>query len=227
MRAGQEIADKNITPFLRYLDMRSGEDLHFILPGWSFVEAGRGTSPSAIAKEWMYLDEHFIKACDVISSQTNWQYSGGTDLLLLTTRKLTHDTVKIDFSGAINIALHELKEKKIESPEVLLHRLIMFAKSYKGDYPLISLSIQEARVSFFEAVLNAIVGYLPKEAKERFDYAKQFAVKDVAKKERHKQVMIKIEHGKNISEDTYNDVANRKLTIKSSRGANDIGGSTG
>jgi hypothetical protein len=180
MRQGQEITDKSIVPSLKYFDLRSGQDLHFILPGWSFHEPGRGRE--SVDKEWVYSDEQFIRACDVIASETNWKYSGGTDLLLLTTRRDSKSHVVINFSGAINIALHVMKDRMlIESPEVLIERIIQFARSYKGVDPLLKLSLQEARVSLFEGVVNTLLSYISKDAKDRFDYAKQFVIRDVSK----------------------------------------------
>jgi hypothetical protein len=182
MREGQEITDKGIVPFLKYFHLRSGKDLHFILPGWVFQEAGRGTEPSTVGKTWVYSDKLFIQACNVISSETRWKYSGGTDLLLLTTRRAAKDNIILEFSGAINIALHVMKEKKlVESPEVLFERIIQFAESYKGPDPLLKLSLQEARVSLVEGVINAVLSYLSKDIKDRLEYAKQFLIQDVSK----------------------------------------------
>jgi hypothetical protein len=193
MREGQEITDKGIVPFLNYFDIRSGKALHFILPGWVHREAGRGTDHSSVGKEWIYSDSLFTKACEVIASETRWKYSGGTDLVLVTTRKAANINIVVDFSGAINIALHVMKEKKlVESTEVLFERLIRFAESYQGPDPLLKLSLQEARVSLVEGVINAVLSCLPKGMKERLEYSKQFLIQDISKETRSGKALIHI-----------------------------------
>jgi len=181
MRKGQEITDKLITPSLNYFNVRSGKNLHFIMPSWILQRAGRGTDPASVEK-WAYSDELFARSCQVIASETRWKYSGGTDLLLITTRRATKNDIVLEFSGAINIPLHVMINKKlVESPEVLFERLIRFAESYEGPDPLLHLSLQEARVSLFEGVINAILSYISKDMKDRLNYAKHFLIQDVSK----------------------------------------------
>ncbi|MBY5868526.1 hypothetical protein [Rhizobium leguminosarum] len=191
MREGQEITDKMIRPSLKYFDLRSGKDMHFILPGWSKRIPGRGADTTDSG--WVFRESHFIKACDVISDATEWRYSGGTDLLLLTTRRMSTERAVIDFSGAINIPLHVLKEKRlVESPELVLERVIRFAKNYNGDDPISSFSLQEARVSLAEGILSFLVGFLAKDARSNLDYARQFLIRDISKRQRSQDVVVKI-----------------------------------
>jgi hypothetical protein len=56
-----------------------------------------------------------------------------------------------------------------------------FAEQYKGERPIASLSLQEARVSGAAALIQGLVGYLPKEVREQIEYAKEFFVHDVSK----------------------------------------------
>jgi hypothetical protein len=74
-----------------------------------------------------------------------------------------------------------INKKLVESPEVLFERLIRFAESYEGPDPLLHLSLQEARASLFEGVINAILSYVSKDMKDRLDYAKHFLIQDVSK----------------------------------------------
>jgi len=184
MRKGQEITDQLIAPSLDYFDRRSGDALHFVMPGWFYQEAGRGTDPQSVEYGWFFDNELFVQACAVIASETSWNYSGGTDLLLTTTRS-SRDEAILDFSGVINIPLHEIVGKKlVTSPEVLITRFIQFAENYDGIEPLLHLSWQEARVSFFEGVSDAILSQIFRDAKDRVEYRKHFLIKDVSKEKR-------------------------------------------
>ncbi|SHF09358.1 hypothetical protein SAMN02745157_1621 [Kaistia soli DSM 19436] len=176
MRKGQEIADKGIVPSLSYFDARSGEHIHFILAGWRRDQIAPGPLV------WSYDDSAFVRACQVISEQTTWLYSGGVDLLLVTANRRPNGGFIVDFKNVIYLPLHTLKERKlIESPEVLFERIFRFAQHYKGPNPLAAFSAQEARVSLVQAVIESVLGWLPREAKENFDYAKNFVVRDVSK----------------------------------------------
>jgi len=88
----------------------------------------------------------------------------------------------IDLRGVIVIPVLEMREKKVvESTDILFERIFAFARKFKGQDPILSFSMQETRVSAVHGLIESIVGYLPKEAKERFEYAKQFKIKDVSK----------------------------------------------
>ena len=190
MRAGLDLADKMIVPSLNYFDLLSAQYMNFIVAGWSKLQAGRGTQ---FAAQWIYSDEDFIRACTLIEERTNWRYSGGTDLLLCTTLPDRGQSTAIDFNAVISISLDKLRDGKIDSPEIILKRVIDFAKSYRGSDPLPALSFQEARVSLFEAVVDTVVGLISKDAKEKATYAKQFLVKDVRKEGQWNKIRFKLE----------------------------------
>jgi hypothetical protein len=180
MRAGQGIVDKEIIPSFEYFDRRSGDDIDFHIPGWKRVHAygiGMGREPTL-----KFDAENFIKACDIFASETRWTYSGGVDLLLFTLRRIGPEHWEIDLGGVIVIPILELREKKlVESTDVLFERIFSFARKFKGRDPILGFSTQEARVSAVNGLIETLVGYLPKEAKERLQYAKNFRIQDVSR----------------------------------------------
>jgi hypothetical protein len=143
--------------------------------------------------KWSFDEESFVKACDVISENTRWKYGGGTELLLFEAQKgerksagfKTRDTsesVYADFSTAVTVHLDTLMQKKpTETPQIIFKRVFRYAKQYEGNNPLMGLSLQEARVSAFAAIVQTVIGYLPKEVKEQIEYAKEFGVKNISK----------------------------------------------
>jgi hypothetical protein len=203
MREGQTLADKEILPSLDYFDKRSGDSIDFYLPGWRCDwnnPLGDRGNP-----KWTFHLDMFLKAQGAMESETNWRYSGGVDLLLMTAGKdvkstslstgHSHERRKytIDLTGVISIPVHTLvKSNLIESPEILFERVFRFAKVFKGGDPLLGLMGQEVRVSAIEAIIESVFGLLPKEAKQRLDYSKHFSIKDVSKDGRRKTAVIKI-----------------------------------
>jgi len=202
MRQGQSLTDKEITPSLEYLHGRSGDHIDFYLAGWKFYARSEGVASSS----WTFDLDAFLKAQDAIESETDWSYSGGVDLLLMTASKRieanTHSTYHshkrvhyaVDMTGVISIPVHSLvKANLIESPDILFERIIRFAKMFEGKDPLLGLTAQEARVSVVEGLTGTVLGLLPKEAKERLDYAKHFAIKDVSKKGSRRTAIVKVD----------------------------------
>jgi hypothetical protein len=197
MRQGQETADKEILPSLEYFDVRSGPQVHFYLPGWEKLVYGREV-PRKVA--WTFKVQEFVKACNVIAAATSWRYSGGVDLLLFTSR-LGHprqggSRAFLDLSGAVNLPLHEMKERKMGVPSVLFERIFSYAEHYSGDEPLAGLSMQEARVSGVQAFIDAIISHLAKDGKERIDYARNFIVRDISKKDESREITVGISRTK-------------------------------
>jgi hypothetical protein len=102
------------------------------------------------------------------------------------------ESVYADFSSAVTIHLDTLMQKKpSDTPQVIFERLFAYAKEYRGNTPLMGLSLQEARVSAFTAIVQMVIGYLLKEVKEQIEYAKEFGVRDISKKS---DVALKVTH---------------------------------
>jgi hypothetical protein len=123
-----------------------------------------------------------LEACDAIALETSWRYSGGVDLLLFTTNRRWDSGTRIDFSGIINIPIHTLKETKlIESVDILFERIASFARNYRGPDPLLGFATQEVRVSVLFGIVESILSFIPREAKENLEYAKHFAIRNIVK----------------------------------------------
>jgi len=200
MREDQELVAKSILPSLSYFHERSGEHVHFILPGWSFTTDDKRNT------EWHYSVEAFSRAVKVIEENSSWTYQGGTELLLFTVKtSLTnyhrHDESRrgqsssdVDFSSAISLQLDLLKERKlIDSIERLFEIIFRFAKNYKGDDPIQALTAQELRVSLVNGFSRTLMSLIPAGSKERAEYAAQFAVRDLSKAEHKPMIRIKSE----------------------------------
>jgi hypothetical protein len=191
MRRGQEVTEKMIVPSLNYYHERSGPNIDFYLPGWKRTWNGSGLNKPI----WEFDEAIFNRSRETIASESSWSYSGGIDLLLFTTRAGQSGEITIDLTGIIVIHVHAMVDKKlVEQPDVLFERIFRFAESFKGSDALVNLSTQEARVSAIEGLINVILGLLPKEGKERLDYARQFVIHDVSKPHRHQADCVVLEH---------------------------------
>lgn len=189
MRRGQSIADKDIIPSLEYFDLRSADNIHFVLPGWEREE-----------KVWRFDEHDFAAAISILEDNSTWKYSGGTELLLFAAqiKVVTHVRSRareakgiVDLSSAIRLHIDLLRERKvIDSPERLFEIIFSFAKNSKSKDPVRGLAFQEARVSLANGIAGLLRGIIPKDAKEQFDYASEFAVKDLSSAEHKPMIMV-------------------------------------
>jgi hypothetical protein len=179
MRSGQELTDKDVLPSLDYFDQRSGPYVDFYLPGWQkIVSPGEKRSI-----EWVFDIKKFIHACEVIGDVLDWRYSGGADLLLFTSRRLSDKGNKafLDFSEVVSLPLHVMKEGKV-GPSVLFERIFSYAQHYHGFDPLAALAMQELRVSGVKAFINGLISWLARGGKEEVEYARHFIIRDIYKR---------------------------------------------
>lgn len=202
MRAGQSLTDKDIYPSLEFFHRRSGDYIDFYLTGWRHDGNNYGNE---VASVWTFNLDDFMRTLNAIESEVNWKYSGGVDLLLMTASRdrkvaqggfstLARTTYKIDLNGVISIPIHTLmKENLIESPDILIQRIISFAETFKGHDPLLGLMGQEVRVSALEGIIESVLGLLPKETKRKIDYSKHFAIKDVSKSGKRKSAIVHVD----------------------------------
>lgn len=205
MRKDQELTAKHILPSLSWFHERSGEHIHFVLAGWGFTTDGASAAEPG-RTEWNYSDEAFSNAVRVIEENSTWRYQGGTELLLFTvqTKETVHNRADehrvgqvssaVDFSSSIALQLDILKERKlIDSIERFFEIIFRFAKTYKGDDPIRALTVQEMRVSLANGISKMLMSIIPKESKEKAEYAVEFAVKDLSRAQHKPMIRIKSE----------------------------------
>jgi hypothetical protein len=64
---------------------------------------------------------------------------------------------------------------------VIFELVFAFAKKYKGDNILGDFSLEEIRVSVFEAIRDMLLDNLPKGMREKLLHTKAFRLRDVSK----------------------------------------------
>jgi hypothetical protein len=200
MREEQALA-KEIAASLNYLDSESSDAIDFYLPGWK--SSWTNKTDKAIVS-WTFDLGRFMRAKNAFEEEIDWKYSAGGDLLLMTAGKVDqiHNNSQfyrrseykyvIDFTGVRSIPLHTLvKNNLIEAPDILFKQIFDFAKRFKEGDPVVGFMAQEVRVSAVSAITEGVFGLLPKEAKQRVDYAKHFVIKDVTKSGKRKNAIVK------------------------------------
>lgn len=184
MRQGQALADKEIVPSLEYFSARSGEDIHFVLGGWSYEDGVYKFSPIA-----------FAQAVKAIEDSSTWRYSGGPELILFTARsdesetrgsgdqtvKTTTRSSTADLSSILRFQLQSLQGNKMfGSLDQFFEVVFRFARTYSGDLPVNDFAAQELRVGAAKGIGEAFMSFIPKDLRGVADYLTEVKVTNIS-----------------------------------------------
>lgn len=147
---------------LEYLNNRSGSNLHFYCAGYGaywnneFAPDMEKLNISLLHNSdkipWAFSQNYFAKFITELENETNWTYSGGTEIIVL--------DKNLEFKSCIVFKIDEMiSDKIIENPNEIVEALIQQSKKRKSN-TLISLN-GIGNVAFDETI-KAFLGFLPK-----------------------------------------------------------------
>lgn len=137
-RPNSPLAKEEIVPNLSYFHRRSANKVHFFCCGYgAYWQPSDYEGKVKVAQiehaDWYFSQNMFDNLRRVFESETNWKYSGATDLLLL---NLTDDRGEgsiFDFTTALKFPLEKMKsEGSICSAETFFEDVFRFADNYTG-----------------------------------------------------------------------------------------------
>ena len=106
-----------------YQKLRTGRNVELFYMG--FADPDEEFLPVGVFDENDFSQESFVSAVQDFESKTSWCYSGGTDLLLLSSWCSPKGNVYLDFSCALVLNLEDAIESKlVKSARSLLEEII-------------------------------------------------------------------------------------------------------
>lgn len=147
---------------LEYLNLRSGENLHLYCAGYgaywneTIVPDMENINQSKISNNhiipWAFSQNLFAHFVNELESETNWTYSGGTEIIVL--------DKNLEFKNCIVFKIDEMiKDKIIESPNEIVEALIQQSRKNKSND---ELSLQGIGEVTLEEGIKSILSFLPK-----------------------------------------------------------------
>lgn len=166
-RPSVELFEKQISPNLAYWHHRSADHVDFFCIGFG---RGRGFSPQA-----------FTGAVRHFESETDWRYSGGTDLILLNARlPIGRGRVELEYDRTVVLRLEEaVRIGAVKNISVFFEQIIAFARSTPGDDPAWGFSNQMGKRVGGSALKRLLLSLLPRGLNAEAEQAFMFAVKDI------------------------------------------------
>lgn len=184
-RPTSPLAKNEIFPQVPDWHYRSGSHIDFYFAGFTDFEQepnsvqvsmpGRGT--------WYYSPEVFNTFRKQLESRTNWNYSGGSDLILVNaTYRIDIDEPELDFSGAIVCQLDTMKDaKSFPSVEQYFEAIFRFAEGASDHDPTWGFSDRQAVSAGSSALQRIALSLLPAGLNAELEKLKHFAVKDIGR----------------------------------------------
>lgn len=147
---------------LEYLNHRSGENLHFYCAGYGaywnseftpdMEELGISRMFNNDAIPWAFSQNYFAKFVDELENETNWTYSGGTEIIVL--------DKNLEFKNCIVFKIDEMiSDKIIDNPNEIIEALIQQSKKGRSNT---LISLQGMGNVAFDETIKAFLGFLPK-----------------------------------------------------------------
>ncbi len=180
-----ELGKNEIVPHLNYFHVRSSYFVDFFCAGygayWSNEEYKDKEFVRKIAGiDWLYSPSAYDAFRKEIESAANWEYSGETDLILVTAKRI-ESGVYLDFPTAIVCNLEELKRiEAITSVRSFFEKIFRFGENFTNQDPVYRLSDVlgvEAGKSFLK---EAVLSMLPINLDKFYKKAAPFAIRDIS-----------------------------------------------
>lgn len=181
------LAKSEIVDQLAHFSERSGEAVDFFCAGYGAYwppnhYADQKVVVSIQGVDWLFSEKAFSQVIDELESETNWEHSGETELILLTARKSDSGETELDFQSAIVCNLEAMsQEKAFTSVRAFFTGIFRYAKSHSDDDPTWGLSDSSGLNIGKSALKDAILSLLPKPLRDAYRRGEHYAIRNIAK----------------------------------------------
>lgn len=176
---------------LPYFDRRSGEHSNFYFGGIREHPVGGGTrtGDQRVKMEpgrmgWVFNPTDFNEFRAQVEAVSEWEYSGGTDLILMNAR-VTGGAAMLDFGSTVSWRLEELKRDGVfETVSTLFEQVCRFADKSQGDDPTWGFSNAAGVREGGSALKELLLTIAPAAIRENVRRAAYFANRDLRPRHR-------------------------------------------
>lgn len=187
-RPSDPFAKANIVGELDYFNSRSGEHIDFFCVGYTKNPHNatlKKSEPTVVIKgaSWWFDNDSFDSVRRQLEAESNWQYSGETELLVANARSSFREAV-IDYSSAIPCRLELMQsDKAINSVREFFEKIFKSAeKNPDSNNPMVTLSDEFGKTVALSAIKKIVLLILLKGLHEEYAKARHFVLGDLSKK---------------------------------------------
>lgn len=182
------LAKSEIIDHLNHFHIRSGEAVDFFCAGYgAYWPENHFADQTPITKiegvNWLFSDIAFSNMIDELEAETNWQYSGETELLLVSAEKITSGDIKLNYSDSIVCNLEAMaKDNAFSSVRSFFSNIFRYANNYSDSNPTWSMSDKHGLIIGKSAIKDAVLSLLPNALKESYLKAEHYAIRNLSNK---------------------------------------------
>lgn len=179
-----EIFKSEISPALPYFHVRSGQGTVFYFAG--YFEARDHHPPDAERasgqSEWVFSSDAFNTFRAELEKRSRWKYSGGSDLILLTSRRGSRsEDVDLDWSSALSVNLEKAKnDGAFLSVSMLFERIFRSAEERTRPDAVFEVSESLGGSVAKQALWHALVSFLPEGVRGDATIARHFVTENLS-----------------------------------------------
>lgn len=186
------LAQEDIIPNISYYHVRSGRYIDFFFAGftkWPINDYSYEINgPSG--RKWCFDERSFNKIRSDLEKYSNWEYSGGNDLVLITCRHSKENKIYLDLDTGICIQMEHLKRIKGFEVSQLFEKIFKYSENPDHENPVWKLSDTLGVEKGIDGIKNAFLSILPSDIKDDAKQAVMFAVKRLCKEERYNRLHL-------------------------------------
>ena len=181
------LAKTEIVDQLPHFHERSGEAVDFFCAGYGAYWppqhfADQKVVTSINGEKWLFSEKAFSQVIDELETETQWIYSGETELILVNAVKKNSDEAELDFHSAIVCNLEVMfQAKAFTSVRAFFTDIFLYAKTHSENDPTWGLSDSKGLSVGNSALLEAVLSLLPKSLSDAYRSGKHYAVRNIAR----------------------------------------------
>jgi len=181
-----KMAKEEIIGYLPYFHLRSGEAVDFFCVGYgAYWPKDHYADQKSVVKiketDWLFSEQAFSDVIDDLELNSQWKYSGETDLILVSAEKSVEGKTQLNFKTAIVCNLEAMeKDKAFSSVRSFFTDLFRSAKKFSDQNEAWALSDAQGVNVAKNTIKGAVLSILPINLRENYKKAEHYAVKNIA-----------------------------------------------
>lgn len=176
------VGHENLAPRLGYLDLRTGQHIHFFCAGYGGYQFAQDAVPIAkmqyddgLVIPWGFSQSKFVAFVNELESTTSWHYSGESDLILARPDLAFDDCIVFDIAAM-------LKGGAIDHPSRLFEAIINYASDKKEASSVAGFSNMEGAGVLGKAAVEGVLSLMPRPLRDLWKHGLHYRTKSLAKR---------------------------------------------
>ena len=184
--SGFEIVKKEILPFIKRFNVRSGKSTHFFFAGYvsegarSYYKDSEFVLEGPYSRKWYFSALAFENIRRDLEKHSKWKYSGGVDFLLLdAVRNSSSNELDLQFDKVVSFELVQAREtKRVEVLSKFFEEIFRYSEENLTIDDISDTKLLPFCIKIAEGTLKR---FLPDGTIDAFKEANQYAVLDIRK----------------------------------------------